>query len=274
MRLGSRTLLLASIIASFARSSAADQTLTKTMDALSTGSGDEGHADVAAEEKAEVRGIRKRWASKASSMAEASSGALECDATDLFGLGVHECDTFEPPKKVTKAVQSVDRITVVDAATDDFLVKTSSKVSKSQSLGHKHERDALICTDLSLFKFPWEKGRLGKIFSPKPAIHVPVPKLQSGGRNVMHVDLTVGDSGQMSVKTVLKPEPVQTAAFLQVVTKVEDIKVMDEKAKRRKLALEGFWNLLSFSICSSSVGLKVTVEATADTVVFWMPSLQ
>lgn len=83
---------------------------------------------------------------------------------------------------------------------------------------------------------------------------------------MVHVDLTIGDNGQVATKTTLKPERFETAAFMQVVRKVEDIEISDEKAKRRKHALEGFWNLLSVSLCSSAVGLKVSVEATADTV--------
>ena len=236
------------------------------MHALSTASGDEEDADQATQSRSEVRGLRKRWASMATTQSLTPLAGHEIDADDLFGRSSEEQFNFEPPQKIGKIAQAVDPITVVDVATDDFLGVGSSNSSKPLNSGHKHERDALLSTDLSLFKYPWEKGRLAAIFGPKPTIKVPVPKLQPGGRNLVHVDLTVGEGGQVATRTVLKPERSETAAFMQVVRKVEDIEILDEKAKRRKHALEGFWHLLAFSICSSAVGLKVSVESTADTV--------
>jgi len=35
---------------------------------------------------------------------------------------------------------------------------------------------------MSVFKFPWEKGRLAKIFTDQPIVKMRVPKLQPGRR--------------------------------------------------------------------------------------------
>ena len=97
-------------------------------------------------------------------------------------------------------------------------------------------------------------------------IKVPVPKLAPGGRNFVQVGLAISAGGKVTSKTVLKPQEPSTSAFIQVVRKVEDVEVEDDRARRRRHALEGFWKLLSTSLVASAVGLKVSVESTMDTV--------
>ena len=213
--------------------------------------------------------LRKRWAMKANAQTAFSSAGLDFDASVDFGKQSEGLDLSEPPTTMSKFAKTdagTDKVPIVDKSSDDFLGSTFESLDKPVSSGYKHERDALLNTNLSVFKFPWEKGRLAKILGPPVQIGVPVPKLSTGGRNFVQVGLSVSTGGHVDPTTMLKPKPRTTAAFVDVVRKAEDLEAIDERARRRKRALEGFWQLLSISMVSSSVGLKVSVEATIDTV--------
>ena len=47
---------------------------------------------------------------------------------------------------------------------------------------------------------------------------------------------------------------------------MQDVAEPDNRAQRRQKALHAWWSLPAHSLASSAVGLKVTVEATVDTV--------
>ena len=239
----------------------------RTMDVSSTGSGaDSTFGDT---DGSGLKGLRKRWAMKASAQTAFSSAGLDFDANVDLRMQCEGSNFSEPQAtmlKFAKTDAGTDKVPIIDKSSDDFLDSTFESLDKPTSSGYKHERDALLNTNLSVFKFPWEKGRLGKIFGPPTQIGVPVPKLSPGGRNFVQVGLSVSAGGHVDSTTMLKPKPQTTAAFVEVVRKVEDIEASDERARRRKRALEGFWQLLSVSMGSSSVGLKVSVEATIDTV--------
>ena len=57
-----------------------------------------------------------------------------------------------------------------------------------------------------------------------------------------------------------------TFRLCHVVRKMEDVAAAVDKQQKRSGALQGFWKLLSVSLAASTVGLKVSVEATIDTV--------
>ena len=87
------------------------------MHALSTASGDEEDADQATQSRSEVRGLRKRWASMATTQSLTPLAGHEIDADDLFGRSSEEQFNFEPPQKFLKTAQTVDPITVVYGVT-------------------------------------------------------------------------------------------------------------------------------------------------------------
>ena len=216
-----------------------------------------------------LKGLRKRWADKVQGHAQGSSVEKDSEGERLSMAGSGTTELAEGLASVSKVPRFLEpsrKVLVADETSDDFLGTDVKDLDKPTSSGHKHERDALLNTNLSVFKYPWEKGRLASIFGPPPTIKVPVPKLSPGGRNFVQVGLAISAGGQVASTTLLKPKEQTVSAFVQVVRKVEDIEVEDDRARRRQHALDGFWSLLSMSIVSSAVGLKVTVESTMDTV--------
>ena len=116
----------------------------------------------------------------------------------------------------------MDNVCIIDSAADEFQVAREPNVLRQKDPGpsQKHTRDAVMNTNLSVFRFPWEKGRLAAIFSPAPVVKVPVPKLSPGGRNAVQLDLTIGEGGSCSAQAALKSKPVAQPAFLQIVKKI------------------------------------------------------
>lgn len=89
-----------------------------------------------------------------------------------------------------------------------------------------------------------------------------------GPNNCLRMGLSVSESGSLEAKPVFKQEDAASshAIFLDVVRAIGDKTEQEDHDTKRQKTLEAWWNLLAHSLVSSSVGMKVTVEATADTV--------
>ena len=231
------------------------------MPASATGTSDDAEVEEAdlGFESAEPRGFRKRWAKQ----------TLESERSifkeDLEYEPFQEFDATISTQKKIRMTDVDAKIPVVDSTVDELVEPQPSKPSSS-SIAHGLERNALLGTEMNVFKYPWEKGRLAKIFGSGPLVKPPSLKLAPGGVNPVQVSLDVGLSGSVSAKAVVRSPVDDTAIFMQVVRKMEDVVTISDKQQKRETALHNFWELLSLSICSSTIGLKVTVEANPDNV--------
>lgn len=244
----------------FVKCSVVDLVHTPTMHALSTE--DCAEADVSGSEYDEMhlKGYRKRWSTK-----QSEQPLVDMTDDDLLSGSVGFQHGTDVSGKKPRLVEQNEPFSVVDSTVDE-LVDCPAPSSSSSAGSHKLQRDALLGTNLSVFKYPWEKGRLAKVFGSEPLVKVPDLKLKPGGRNLVHMNLDVGLHGQMTAQAVIKPASQGVATFMQVVKSVEDVDAVADKSQRRHDALQGFWCMLAHSMTSSTIGLKVSVEATADTV--------
>ena len=253
---------LANSTASIVEFSVAVQTLTKTMPVLATGTCDDA-ADDGSDSgfgAAEPKGFRKRWVKRPLEPKSDSFG--ETNEGDGFSDLVDRQPVLQ---KKAKSAGAGSLLPVVDSTVDELVEQQHLKASVSNK-EHQLGRNALLGTDVNVFKYPWEKGRLAKIFGSEPLVKPPSLKLKPGGVNPVQISLDVGASGSISAKTSVTLPTDDKAIFMQVVHKVDDVVNAVDKKQKRQSALVNFWELLSHSICSSTVGLKVTVEATPDSV--------
>ena len=132
-------------------------------------------------------------------------------------------------------------IQLVDSTVDELVEPQPSRPSAS-SRGHELERSALLGTDMNAFKYPWEKGRLAKIFGSEPLVKPPSLKLAPTGMNPVQISFDVGMSGSVSAKTVVKTPLDETAIFMQVVRKGEDVVTIADKKQNAKLLFKTFEN--------------------------------
>eukprot|EP00435_Cladocopium_sp_Y103_P038505 s526_g10.t1 len=209
-------------------------------------------------------GFRKRWADKKAASSFGDSQHSDCLSEEVDEMNSKGQADF-PFSQFDTPAPEID-LEVKDAAVDDLVEQAELMSQLKRQKTHDYEREALKSTDLKVFKYPWERGRLKRFFSDEPIVPVRVPSLKPGGRNFVGVTLEVDATGHVTAKASVKPAIADQAVFMSVVKKIDDMPVSDDRTLQRKKALEGWWSLLAFSLVSSSIGLKVTVEATADTV--------
>ena len=248
-----------SIAVDIAMHSASGSQLTHTMPVQSTDICDDDTVDDRDGQSA-LRGFRKRWAIRDT---VSSAGSHVDDARSDTSAGK------DSDKKVDFDVGQLPVIdmNVVDVAHDDLAEHDRAIAGSKRQKIHDFERDALKNTNLQVFKYPWERGRLKKFFSNEPLVSVRTPSLKPGGRNFVGLELQVDASGRVSATTSVEQVQKSGSVFSSIVRKLDDVPVVQDRDAQRKRAIEGWWNLLAFSLVSSTIGLKVSVEATIDTVV-------
>ena len=231
----------ASSTANTVESSAVVQTLIKTMPVSATDTCDEngGEESDSGFGVPALKGFRKRWAGQ---LVEPQVEEAESEKADgsFSEMGFEE---FAMQKK-SKLAGTFETIPIVDGTVDELVDQQPSKPPTSSS-GHQLERSALLGTDMNVFKYPWEKGRLARIFGSEPLVKPPKLKLAPGGVNPVQLSLDVGSSGSVSAKAVVKAQTDDSAVFMQVVRKVEDVVMVADKKQKRETALRNFWELLS-----------------------------
>ena len=244
---------------------AADQSLhTKTTPAWSTGTGAEAALDGS---EAVLRGFRAKWRKLDGSLV--SDIGLMAGNSVLSGSSVGVGAEKNEMDADLGRDHTLDGLPpVVDLSKDELLTEQQLGAYDKEQLSRHHERQAISNTDLGIFKFPWEKGRLAKIFTDVPVVNLKVPKLQPSSRNLLQMHIQVNDHGSMSAKPVLKSSAVDghKPVFLDIVKSLADVAQPVDRDARRAKALNAWWLLLSHNLTASAIGLKVTVEATPDNV--------
>ena len=114
-------------------------------------------------EQVALRGFRKRWAQQSEASGAHSSAGEDLSDFGFVQVGISQLDD------VSNAVElpRMD-LQVTDMARDDLSDELLSPLDSKKRRLHVHERQALESTDLKVFKYPWERGRLKKFFSNEP----------------------------------------------------------------------------------------------------------
>ena len=217
-----------------------------------------------------MKGLRKRWAER-SSVDDKSEASFGGGGSSGLVCSEHDVDKRQKSSAVAANVASVSNsgdkaYEIVDYESDApgrELGPQGAGLSSSSARSAKH---ALDSTNLGIFKFPWEKGRLAAIFSNKPLVKDATPVLKPGGMNPVGMQLHVDHLGSVSAVPVVRESKVFHAHFMDVVRKADDVANKVDRENRRQSAIRSWWELLSHSISSSSVGRRIIVEADLDTV--------
>ena len=192
-------LLSALTIANTAMNAAADpQKATKTMPVLPTDTCDDVESLGDNETGGTLRGFRKRWSQRSGLSADEGSASCCSFAIRSQPEAVEPCE-----KRCKQSLQ--DAVEILDKTFDDFAeVDTLSKPVVSGLSAHS-ERQAIVNTDMKVFKFPWERGRLAKIFGNSPAITAKTPQLKMGAQSLLRMGLTVTEEGKVEASPVVRP---------------------------------------------------------------------
>ena len=181
--------------------------------------------------------------------------------SDNFGFdflspeGKDEFGTVEPKKCKTV-------VEVVDEATD---VPLPVEQAVSANAATRRVSDlALRSTNLQQFKFPWEKGRLGRVFGNNELVSIRSPVLEPTGYNPVSLNLNVSDHVKMTPAIKVREVAKGGAVFSAVVRKIPELNYIDERKQKRARALKLWWDLLSTVPTASEVGRKAMAEAPED----------
>eukprot|EP00434_Breviolum_minutum_P045195 symbB.v1.2.040461.t1/scaffold7255.1/size12309/1 len=180
-----------------------------------------------------------------------STGEKETDSLGLLGASAKAKSTKRP---------KIDLVDVASEASSGIAV--AEKVPKFDQHTFNHAK--LKAADLTHFKFPWERGYLQKIFSsddgPDVDTKIGFPN-SSSFRLRMNVDVN------MDVSTEVRESNMQSygkCIYAGVVRTAADIGYQEERMRKRALAVNNWWKLLSANANASQLGKKVLDEAPTD----------
>lgn len=121
-------------------------------------------------------------------------------------------------------------------------------------------------TDTKQFRYPWERGYLGKFFNSNRLPGLDPPSIAPGNENLVGliVEATDDEIRPMSMKYV--PKVPSASITEKVVRKTDNSSFVDERRKKRQDVVTAWWSLLCDNMDASAVGRKVSVEAPLDDI--------
>ena len=150
-----------------------------------------------------------------------------------------------------------------DEPTEEELVNDKSKPSSNFNR-NTLQLDSLAVTNFKMFKQPWEKGRMNKLFGRQMEFGRSVPSLDAGGSAGWSVKLGWKEQS-MDDTTIAAVEPEHTASiFHSVVKSVPEFDYFEERQWKRNNAVALWWQLINFSLTHSAIGRQVEAEATLE----------
>lgn len=179
-------------------------------------------------------------------------------------IEVHESEDDEQvpePVEEVAVAQKRPRYEPVDAAAEPLTEKDIANVRVSSMVPPEISSEALRMTNKSIFKFPWEKGRLGKIFSPAQPAEGPSSKLQPGLDSLVKLQVNVEEGASLATSMSLDVQKESTALFTKAVKHMSGGSYLEERSARRQNSVKLWWQLLSVNPSCHDPGIAASVEA-------------
>lgn len=149
-----------------------------------------------------------------------------------------------------------EAVPLVDGAAEDLEASTQHGGLPSSSLVSA----AFRATDFQQFKYPWEKGRLRKVFGNDVGLPS-LPSMKPTQRHFLPLEVVVDSDSSVKPRIEVTPMTASGALFLQAVKRGSNLSYLDERQEKREHVVRMWWTLLSKSKRHSSVGRMVLNEA-------------
>lgn len=244
--------------------------------------------------------LRKRWAQRqAGSGAEdevshAGSGSLDLDHTAALGETLVDCnpqdelrddpvtpswlgeaevhaEVDEPNLQLVPFLHAEEgdnkraKYTIVD--------RSASSVVDKDSIAHVRlavpdvvEKEAVRLAERNHFRYPWERGRLSKIFGSGDSKLNLVPKLQPSAHNFVKLCVNVEDNVSFSSGMEVSHPEDQKTLYLQAVKAFHGGSYLEERGEKRTLAVKSWWELISSNLHASDPGRTALSEVSDELV--------
>ena len=245
------------------RSSAIETDLTEDTVAMTTDT----CAEVELDGSQLLAGFRKRWTERRGTISEASQmSEFRFRDESMFGDALDDVETIathvlnEPVPIADDEVCASVPFEVDDVAISDDEPQLKQDVDALKLPPVVHE--AVRSTNMSVFKFPWEKGPLASVFGKDQLVKSLELNLKPGGRNFVSMHLEVSEGSSMSARVKMKSMAVGTTGFARFVRQGGDLSASDSRERQRAKAVADWWKLLKTDRDANVVGQKVLKEAS------------
>ena len=179
---------------------------------------------------------------------------------DAFASGAHQ-SLFEPAAESGNADSGVS---FVEAGTDSAAQLGSfSHVGKTAP--DTIISEAIRLTDKKPVLYPWEKGRMARIFGDRGRLETKMPRLHASSNSFVKVHVQVGEGLQCAASIGVKPTRTDDALYTSVVKQVIGGSYIEERDAKRELAVRYWWDLLRLDMqCSDPGRIALREKGLAD----------
>ena len=120
--------------------------------------------------------------------------------------------------------------------------------------------EAVRLTDKRAVLYPWEKGRLGRIFGEQGRLSLKKPKLHAGVNNFVEVGVEVDSGFKLGASVSVQQGPTEKAIYLSVVRNIIGCSFAEERESQRDHAIRQWWDLLKLNMACSDPGRAAVHE--------------
>ena len=187
---------------------------------------------------------------------------LDSNATGSDAQEAATAFAFPPvaPGSLFMQVDTQDSVKYVDksAVADTQESAKFEKVSTAVPPGIVSE--ALRLTDKRPLLYPWENGRLGRIFGEQGRLNLKRPKLHPGANNFVQVEVAVSDGLQLDGSVSVRHAPRDHTLYRSVVKNIVGCTYLEEREAQRDHAIRQWWDLLRLNLSMSDPGRAAVQE--------------
>ena len=120
--------------------------------------------------------------------------------------------------------------------------------------------EAIRLTDKKTVLYPWEKGRMSRIFGDQGRLEAKKPKLHATSNSFVKLDVEVREGLECTTAIGVRPTRSEYAIYATVVKQVIGGSYIEERDSKRQLAVRAWWDLLKLNMKCSEPGRMAMQE--------------
>lgn len=125
--------------------------------------------------------------------------------------------------------------------------------------------EAIRLTEKKPVLFPWEKGRMARVFGSQGRLEPKMPRLHPSSNSFVKVDVEVHAGMQCEATIGVRPTRTDDALYVGAVKQVLGGSYIEERDAKREVAVRGWWDLLRFDMkCSDPGRIALQEKGLAD----------
>ena len=114
--------------------------------------------------------------------------------------------------------------------------------------------EAIRLTDKKTVLYPWEKGRMSRIFGDRGRLEPKKPRLHTSSNSFVKLDVEVREGLQCTTAIGVRPTRTDDALFVGVMKQIIGGSYIEERDAKRDLAVKSWWDLLQLDMRCSDPG--------------------